>query len=140
MAIREYKCQDCNLITEKIINASQEIKESISCPKCKGNASYLEIPTSISLGVSSFSQAPLDNIIGKDSERRWENIHRRQEIRDKVRKESGSVGISMVGRDQFAPLTIEDKERRSELNEILPISGHKQTFDSSDDAKLINHK
>lgn len=140
MAIREYKCKDCNLITEKIIAASQEISKSISCPKCKGESLFLEMPTSISLGRSTFSEAPIDTIIGKDADRRWEDIHKRQEVRDKVRKDSGSVGLSMVGRNEFAPIAEEVKVARTELNDILPTSGFKPTFDSPEDAKLINNK
>ena len=137
MAIREYKCEVCNLITEKIIAASQEIKESIPCPRCKENAKFLEMPTSISLGRSTFSEAPIDTIIGKDADRRWEDIYKRQETRDKVRKESGSVGLSMVGRNEFAPISEEVKVTRTELNDILPASGFKQGFDSPEDSKLI---
>ena len=140
MAIREYKCNDCNLITEEIILGAKPVAPTIICPKCKGEAQFLAIPTGFSLGVSSFSEAPIDNIIGKDADRRWEDIYKRQEIRDKVRKETGSVGLSMVGRNEFAPLAEEVKIARTELNEVIPFSGFKPAFDSPEDAKLINNK
>lgn len=140
MAIREYKCNECSLITEKIILSDKEIKESISCPRCQADATFLAMPTSVSLGRSTFSEAPIDTIIGKDADRRWEDIHRRQETRDKVRKESGSVGLTMVGRNEFAPIPEKVKLARTELNDILPTSGFKPAFDSPEDAKLINNK
>lgn len=138
MAIREYRCKECSLLTEMIIPASRTIPLSLICPKCKGEAIFLEIPTGFSLGTSSTSSsASIDVIIGKDSERRWENIYRRQEIRDQVRKESGTMGLSMVGKDKFEPVQSDSQSLRVELNEILPISGYKTSFDSPDDAKLI---
>ncbi len=136
MAIREYKCA-CGVLTEKIIFDAKNIPSTIICPKCQGEATHLVMPTSISLGRSTFSEAPIDVIIGKDSDRRWEDINRRQELRDKVRKETGSMGLSMVGRDEFAPIGEETKAKRTESTEVLEKSGHKQTFDEPSDAKIL---
>jgi len=136
MAIREYKC-DCGLITEKIIPASQDIPQTTVCPKCSATAQFLSIPTSFALTRSSFSEAPLDIVIGKDSDRRWDDINKRQEVRDKVRKDTGSQGLSMVGRGEFAPLSEEAKTQRTESTEVLAQSGHKQTYDSTADAKIL---
>ena len=140
MAIREYKCPDCGLLTERIIQASQEIPLVMDCPRCKGEAKFLEIPTGFSLGTSNFSNAPIDIVIGKDSERKWDNIHKRQEIRDKVRKESGVMGLSANNQGEFKPVSPMAQGLRAELNEILPKVGHKTSYDSPEDAKLINHK
>ena len=49
-----------------------------------------------------------------------EELRRVRLPRDKVRKESGSVGLSMVGRNEFAPISEEVKVTRTELNDILP--------------------
>jgi phage FluMu protein Com len=137
MPIREYKCSSCNLLTEDIIASSLEVPATKTCPRCKSVANFLFMPTSVSLGLSSFSEAPIDTMIGKDADRRWEDIHKRQEIRDKVRRESGSVGLTMVGRNEFAPISEEVKATRTELNGILPSSGYKPSFDSKEDAKLV---
>lgn len=136
MAIREYKCS-CGVLTEKIIFDSKSIPPAITCPKCQGEAVHLVMPTSISLGRSTFSEAPIDVMIGKDSDRRWEDINKRQEIRDKVRKETGSQGLSMTGRGEFAPVTEDTKVKRTESVEVLTQSGHRQTFDSPADKKIL---
>jgi hypothetical protein len=136
MALREYKCA-CGVLTEKIIFGTNDIPQVIPCPKCGAEAAYLAIPTSISLGRSTFSEAPIDVMIGKDSDRRWEDINKRQEVRDKVRKETGSQGLSMTGRGEFTPVTEDTKAKRAESVEVLSQSGHKQTFDSPADQKIL---
>ena len=67
--------------------------------------------------------APVDSFIGKDAERRWEDINRRNELRDKVRSETGETGLSMVGRNEFTPITTTQKELRTSLNEAVTSGG-----------------
>ena len=135
MAIREYKCS-CGVLTEKIIMGSKDIPEVIPCSKCGQDAEFMSMPSSVSLGRSTFSEAPLDVVIGKDAERKWENIHSQQEVRDKVRKETGSVGLTRT-KDGYVPISEETKVKRTELNEVLTKSGHKPEYDSSSDAKIL---
>jgi hypothetical protein len=73
---------------------------------------------------------PVDNFIGRDAERRWDDIHQRQATRDKVRQESGQVGLTMVGRNDFQPLSSEKKELRTSLNETIASSGGFQSADA----------
>jgi hypothetical protein len=67
--------------------------------------------------------APVDNLIGADADRRWADINRRQEIRDRVRAQAGETGLSMTGRNEFTPVTVQQKELRTSLNETVAASG-----------------
>jgi len=135
MALREYKCE-CGVLTEKVILGSKEVPMSISCSKCGGVAVFMPMPSSVSLGRSTFSEAPLDIMIGKDANRKWESIHAQQEVRDKVRKETGSVGLTMT-KEGYAPISEETKAKRTEATEVLAKTGHKPKYDSSTDAKIL---
>jgi hypothetical protein len=94
------------------------------------------MPSRVSLGRSTFSEAPLDVVIGKDAERKWESIHAQQEVRDKVRKETGSVGLTRT-KDGYVPISEETKQKRTELTEVLTKTGHKPKYDNSSDAKIL---
>jgi hypothetical protein len=59
--------------------------------------------------------SPIDNVIGKDSDKRWEDIHNRQEKRDKTREETGSVGLSETSRGNFEPISESNKKTRDEV-------------------------
>lgn len=135
MAIREYRCS-CGIVTEKLIPSDKPIPGTVECPKCSKEAVFIPF-SNVSLLVSSFSNAPIDNVIGKDAERRWEDINIRQEKRDKVRREAGSAGLSMVGRNEFRALPESEKTARTELSSSISREGFKPEYESSD-AKILN--
>lgn len=139
MAIREYLCP-CGVISERIITASAPIPPTTACDKCKMEATFLEIPTSFSLGLSTFAEAPLDVVIGADADRRWNSIHAKQEVKDKIRKETGSLGLTVNSEGNYAPVSEENKAKRKELGTILSESGHKPAYDNSSDAKILGSK
>mgnify|MGYP005615570817 CR=1 FL=1 len=123
MPIFEYKCPDCGLLNEKLTLGSQEVTATMPCKRCGAEATKRDFPSSISLARSGMDNAPVDSIVGADAARRWEDIHHRQELRDKVREETGSTGLSMVGRNDFQPLSPDKKELRTSLNETIAASG-----------------
>ncbi len=96
--IYEFECHECGLILEHTCPMGEQPSYK-KCPKCgvrcqqKIYAPYV--------ATSGMSQAPLDVVIGKDAAKRWERIHERQEVRDKVRKESGKSGLTKVGKDEY---------------------------------------
>lgn len=143
MAIREYKCE-CGLVSELIIWSSAKIPDAIPCPRCTtaGHppvlAQFQAIPSSFALARSSFSEAPLDVVIGHDADRRWKDIHTQQETRDRVRKETGSLGLSVNSKGDYTPISEESKAKRTELQEVLSTSGHKPEFDNPSDAKILD--
>lgn len=129
MPIFEYKCS-CGLRHEHLVLPPNQPPATHTCPRCKEAATKLAFPTSVALARSGMDNPPVDNFIGRDSERRWEDIHQRQATRDRVRQESGQVGLTMVGRNDFQPLTPEKKELRTSLNETIASSGGFQSADA----------
>ena len=123
MPLFEYKCSKCGLVEEHLILHTPATPQTKVCGRCRGEAKKLDFPTRIALGRSGMDNAPTDNLIGADADRRWADIHRRQEIRDKARAASGETGLSMVGRNEFKPVTGTQKELRTSLNETVASSG-----------------
>lgn len=122
MPLFEYKCAQCGLVEEHLVFSTRETPTTQTCGRCRGVSTKLDFPTRISLARSGMDNAPTDNLIGGDADRRWADIRRRQELRDTVRKESGEVGVSMVGRNRFQPVTSTQKELRTSLNEAIASS------------------
>lgn len=122
MPLFEYTCS-CGVRHEHLVLPPNQPPATHPCPRCKEPAQKRDFPTSIALARSGMDNAPLDNYIGKDAERRWEDIHQRQEVRNKVRKETGSAGLTMVGRNDFQPLSPDKRELRTSLNETIASSG-----------------
>ena len=123
MPLFEYKCPDCGLVEEHIVFSTKDNTPTKPCGRCKAASVKLAFPTSISLARSGMDNAPVDNFIGKDAETRWKDIRKRQELRDKVRSEAGAAGLSMVGRNDFVPLTETQKELRTSVNEAVASGG-----------------
>lgn len=101
MATYSYKC-DCGFVTELIQPMKDPTPDTVKCGKC-GADSKIEIfaPAVLTGGMS---QAPIDVVIGRDAEARWADIRRRQDLRNKVRKDSGEQAVRMTGRNEFAPI------------------------------------
>lgn len=120
MPIFEYKCDDCKIIVEKIYPSLEKSHVFIDCPKCKSDGmKRLGIPSSVSLSRSKMDNSPIDNAIGRDAEARWTDIKARQESRDNVRLETGSIGLTEVERGKFAPISSDQVETRTEINNSL---------------------
>ena len=102
MATYTYKCE-CGFVTEHIQSMKDELPETVKCQKC-GKDSKIAVLSAPALGLSSMSNAPIDAIVGRDAETRWADINRRQELRNKVRQESGEQAVRMTGRNEFAPI------------------------------------
>jgi hypothetical protein len=108
---------------ERLLPTSKTPEPLLQCDRCGADASYVEI-SRVSLVTANFQEQSIDVLIGNDSERRWSDIEKRQKSRDKVRQQTGSLGLSMVGRNDFAPLAPEDKKKRSEIHESLKTTGY----------------
>ncbi len=98
--IYEFRCGDCGLVLEHICPIGEQPSYK-KCPKCGKHCKQTIFAPYVA--TSGMSQAPLDVIIGRDAEKRWDNIHQRQEARNKVRRESGKQGLTKVGKDEYKP-------------------------------------
>src|SRR5574337_1166419 len=99
MACYEYQCTACGVVTEHICPISER-PDSVKCPRC-GSPAEQVILSAPGVLTGGMSQAPLDVVIGRDAEKRWDRIHQRQEVRDKIRQDSGKSGLTATGRDTY---------------------------------------
>ena len=123
MPIREYKCPECQTLTEKLVMSKAEIEnppKRWKCGRCGAFADLQMFPSSISLGLSTFSESPIDVQIGRDAEVRWRDIHDRQEARNKVRREAGDNGIVEVRKGEFKPMEEGRKAVLREVEQAMP--------------------
>jgi len=134
MARYDYSCEKCDIVKEHIQSMEAELPKTIECPSCGGDMEFVQHP--VGLGVSSMDTAPIDVVVGRDAEARWERVHERQAVRDKVREESGIVGLTATAENEYVPLSIEQKFRRTEGLETVKKQGFKPVYDDKD-KKLI---
>ena len=112
MALREYKCSECGMTDEVILPSSQAPDPTKPCPRCGAESKYVQFST-FGLALSSFSEAPIDTVMYND----------RKEARDKVRKDSGSVGLTAVGYEEYVPVSDETKARRTRMYDVAERTG-----------------
>lgn len=105
MAAYDYRCESdsCGVVQELVQSIHAPLPESLPCPRCGGLSSHVFL---VAPGVMTggMSQKTLDVAVGKDAEKRWERIHERQALRDKVRKESGEQALKATGLGRYEPL------------------------------------
>lgn len=129
MAKYLYKCDTCNIGIEHIQPMSKDLPAFLPCPSCSGEAQFV-VQGAPAVATSGMSNMPIDVAIGKDAAARWADINKRQEIRNKVRAASGETGLYASGRNEFTPLTKEEKVVRNELNKVVKRDGFKGNVDS----------
>lgn len=115
--IYEYQCTnpDCAVVSEKIQSLSDPLLDSIVCPICGAEAKFkISVPAVLTSGMGNQT---FDVAVGRDAERRWAEINRRQEARDKVRRESGKAGIHASSFDQFEPISEKQRQIRTEAHD-----------------------
>ena len=125
MAIREYTCSACGLVDEIILPISKEPPTERNCPLC-GKPSRLVVFSKTHLVTSNFTNNPLDISIGASSEARWKVYLERQDQRNKIRKETGSLGLSEVKTGVFVPISEERKSEREKAEVVIGQQGRPQ--------------
>lgn len=85
-----YLCNSCNLKFDK---SFMKVKNTESeCPDCSSISR--RVPSLVNIGKAGTSQESTDILIGKVSEKRWEDINHRKEERNQLRKESNNQAVS----------------------------------------------
>lgn len=100
MPAYDYRCETCGIVNEFVQSIHKPLPESVSCPRC-GCDSFHVFLIAPGLMTSGMTHQSIDVTIGRDAEARWEKLNERKSVRDKIRRESGKMGITQVGRDQY---------------------------------------
>lgn len=136
MATYEYKCsvEGCGAITELVQSMSAHRPDVILCKFCLNPAPFkLSTPA---IGTDGMSNAPIDAVVGRESEARWKRINSRQEQRNQVRREAGSQGLAATSHDTFVPISTKQRVARTRALNEVERDGHKP--DASDaQARLV---
>ncbi len=129
--VYKFKCysKKCGVTHEQSIPAKDfDSSKDAVCPKCKGVAKYV-FDGGPAVMTSGMSQPSFDVVIGRDAEKRWENINQRQAKRDKVRKESGQAGLTATGVEEYKPISLGRKRVRTDVRDAVDRDGFRATED-----------
>lgn len=90
MASYNFQCSDCGAVLEVLMPMESATFEDRPCPikACKGICGY-KLAGAPSVSTVNMSNPSFDVVVGADAERRWKNLHARQDARDKVRTDAG---------------------------------------------------
>ena len=107
--IYHFKCNSCSFVQEVIRPANGMTFEDRDCPRCgKKKTSEHQFEGAPAVATSGMSQAPIDVVVGRDAAARWEDIGKRQALRNKARAaaglKEGDGAVRMTGRNQFEAL------------------------------------
>lgn len=104
--IYEFGCGKCDLVLEHLCPMGEQPRYK-KCPKCGTRCEQVvyapAILTSKGASIVGGDKVSFDVAVGRDAEKRWDTIHRRQEVRDRIRKESGKSGLTKVAQDEYEP-------------------------------------
>jgi hypothetical protein len=103
--IYAFKCDKCGAILEELMPMDKATFEDRPCPikSCKGVAVY-QLKGAPAVATDSMSKQSFDVTVGKDAEKRWENIRKRQAVRDKIRKETGEKALIATTNETYRTL------------------------------------
>ena len=133
----EYKCTnlDCGFVTQDIRSMSAKFVETLPCGKCSSPAHHI-FKGAPAVATGNMGHQTVDVSVGRDAAMRWAAIEQRQAQRDKVRRESGQVGLVRT-QEGYAPISTSQREKRTTATQAVLREGFKADFDNSRDAKLL---
>jgi len=112
MPIYEYYCNKCKIKFEFIAPKSEGYEER-ACPSCKKSAPRkISRPGGFNLkgpGFHANDYPSIDKVIGADSERRWKEIHKRREKRNR------KIDMTKYQEGNYTPLPEEAAKQGEKL-------------------------
>jgi hypothetical protein len=120
-----YQCTSdkCEALNERVQSIHDEIPTSVTCSFCGDIASkVIEAPAVM---TGNMSNKPFDVAVGRDAAARWDNIHARQEQRDKVRRDANQVGLTATSYNTFKPISDDQRKRRASGMRAVEKDGFK---------------
>lgn len=100
----DFCCEKCNGISELVQPITSDLPSTIKCVRTGCGGRCTQVVTAPMISKTGMTHEPFDIAVGRDAEARWTDIRRRQEIRNKVRRESGAQVLTMTGRNEFQPV------------------------------------
>ncbi len=116
MPIYEYYCGKCSLLFE----VSKPIIKYDSEEKCRmcGQTSKRMISSEVGISVKGeSSHKTVDQVVGEDAAKRWQQYHDRKSEKDKIRAKSGSGALVKKPDGSYAAAPKEIVEHRNKIGE-----------------------
>jgi hypothetical protein len=135
MAKYDFNCSSCGITQEILMPMATATFDPRPCP-CGQLARHVVYAPAIVTGNSTPAKTSVDIAVGKSADEKWANIHRRQEVRDKIRKDTGSLGLSSPDGKTYTPLSKDKKEIRTRVTDAVSEQGYKPTYEGGD-SKLV---
>lgn len=126
MPLFEFKCEKCELKFEKVINLN--FKGDMPCPSCASNSSRQLISKDVSGVVKEGTAIPkdIDRIVGRDADKKWEEIEEKKSIKEKIKREHGATHLSRDLDGEYQPLSVSNEgkvvpevEGKKMINDML---------------------
>jgi hypothetical protein len=124
--IREYRCTNvdfCGAVSERTQRINDPIPDFIICPYCESAARFKL--SNVSVLTGNMTNHTFDVAVGVDAEKRWTKIYEQQAIRDKARKESGTVGLQGVAPNTYRPIPEAQKQTRTRVTNAVERDGYR---------------
>lgn len=128
MACYNFKCKECGTVRELVQPMANKLPDWLKCPKCGARAELVWQGAPAVLRGGS-ANASVDVVVGRDADARWADINKRQELRNKVRKDKSSLGLTATGRNEFQPLSEKQKQTRAEFDKKVKKEGTVPVFE-----------
>lgn len=131
MPMYQFYCDRCSVKFEKFMKMAEATWHT-KCEKCNEEADRIITAPMINKNTD---MAAADRIIGAEAEKRHEDIKKKKETKDKLRKETGNQAVETVlKKDESGKIKYEykpvSKERIEERKKL-----YKQFTDSKKDSK-----
>lgn len=115
----DFFCRDCGLLFDKLV-ADSSVKES-TCPSCKATASRHFTPHTV--GVTYKSGMPptasIDQIVGLDSEKKWEKLNQQHSDANAIRKATNSHVVEVSTTGEMRAASEQTVKTRREVSDII---------------------
>lgn len=116
MALFEYKCPNCGLRFEELINKGDESK-IVKCKKCGFEAKRM-ISTFSSVVAGGSENESVDMKIGREANKRWQSYTDRQSKRRDPKKLQ-TINLPKIGKSYQPVMSLGDKNDRMQRKEYV---------------------
>jgi len=138
MPTYSFRCNECGLRFEKSLKINDD--HSINCISCKTSNTQKLPPKGVGFSMKEPTSIPkeIDLKVGADSEKRWEEIEKRNKTKEEVRQKYGTQRLEKGPDGEYRPFSftkngeqVSESEgvnlRKQMLNEYLEVKRDPET-------------
>ncbi len=125
MPIHEYKCDDCGDLFDHLFRSSEPVPETRSCKLCGKTATKQLSTFSFAFGTPTMTRdgnsgvyavdSKIDQVVGRDAQKRKRAMADRASVKDKVRRETGQTILTRTKAGEYKPTPDKTVTARNDL-------------------------